>query len=76
MNILASTKLGTTPERKREFVALIVEHAKLNSEEPVENEDVKRFIVCAEKALPHFSVKIVLCLKRDITILTWFQMNV
>ncbi|XP_055307589.1 apoptosis inhibitor 5 homolog [Sitodiplosis mosellana] len=61
MNILAETKLGTTPEGKSELVALAVQQAHLNDEkEPViiKNEDVERFILCATHALPYFSATI------------------
>lgn len=61
MDILASTKLGTTPEGQSELLALIVKRAELNSEDkPVilEDEHVERFIFCANQALPYFSVRI------------------
>lgn len=60
MNILASTTLGTIPKRQNKLVALIVEYAKLNSEEPVTIKHVARFILCANLALPYFSVRTVL----------------
>lgn len=61
MNILASTKLGTTPKGQSELVALTVEQAELNSEEEpviVEDEHVERYILCATQALPYFSVSV------------------
>lgn len=60
MNILSSTKLGTTPKGQSELVALAVEQAELNTEdEPViiEDEHVERYILCANQALPYFSVR-------------------
>ena len=59
MNILASTKLVTTPKGHSELVALAVEQAELNSEEElviIEDEHVERYILCATHALPYFSV--------------------
>lgn len=59
MNILASTKLGTTPKGQSELVALAVEQAELNSEEEpviIEDEHVERYILCANHSLPYFSV--------------------
>lgn len=59
MNILASTKLGTTPKGHAELVQLIIEQAELDSEEElilVEDEVVERYIQCATHALPYFSV--------------------
>lgn len=59
MNILASTKLGTTSKGQSELVQLIIEQAELDSEEEVilvEDEVVERYIQCATHALPYFSV--------------------
>lgn len=59
MNILASTKLGTTSKGQSELVQLIIEQAELNSEEEVilvEDEVVERYVQCATHALPYFSV--------------------
>lgn len=61
MNILASTKLGTTPKGQIELVGLAVEQAELNTEEEpviIEDEHVERYILCANQALPYFSVRI------------------
>lgn len=60
MNILAATKLGTTPKGQAELVALAVEQAELNTEEEpiiIEDEHVERYILCATQALPYFSVR-------------------
>lgn len=59
MNILSSTKLVTTPKGHSELVALAVEQAELNTEEEpviIEDEHVERYILCANQALPYFSV--------------------
>lgn len=58
MNVLASTKLRTTPGGKRELVALAVEQlTKLNTEEIINKDKlVERYILCANHALPYFSV--------------------
>ncbi|XP_055295785.1 apoptosis inhibitor 5 homolog [Sitodiplosis mosellana] len=61
MNILASTKLSTTPKGQSELVALAVEQAELNTEEEpviIEDEHVERYILCATHALPYFSTQI------------------
>lgn len=61
MEILAATKLGTTPKGQSELVALAAEQAELNSEEEpviIEDEHVERFILCATHALPYFSVSV------------------
>lgn len=65
MNILASTKLGTTPKGQSELVALAVEQAELNTAEGsaiiIEDEHVERYILCANHALPYFSVRFTNC---------------
>lgn len=59
MNLLASTKLGSTSKGQGELVALAVEQAELNSEEEpiiILDEHVERYILCATHSLPYFSV--------------------
>lgn len=61
MNLLASTKLGTTSKGQSELVALAIEQAELNSEEEpimIEDEHVERYILCATHCLPYFSVRL------------------
>lgn len=61
MEILAATKLGTTPKGQSELVALAAEQAELNAEEEpviIEDEHVERFILCATHCLPYFSVSV------------------
>lgn len=64
MNILASTKLGSTPKGQSELVALAVEQAELNTEEElIDDEHIERYILCATQALPYFSVRFTKILK-------------
>lgn len=59
MNILGSTKLGTTITGHAELVNLAKEQAELNADIDaitVEDEIVERFIQCATHAMPYFSV--------------------
>lgn len=61
MNILATTKLVTTPKGRSELVALAIEQAELYTEEEpliIEDEHVERYILCATQALPYFSVNL------------------
>lgn len=61
INILSSTKLGSTPKGQSELVQLIIEQAELNSEENniiIEDEVIERYIQCATHALPYFSVNV------------------
>lgn len=58
MNILGSTKLGTTITGHAELVNLAREQAELNADIDaitVEDEIVERFIQCATHAMPYFS---------------------
>lgn len=61
MNILGSTKLGTTITGHAELVNLAKEQAELNADIDaitVEDEIVERFIQCATHAMPYFSVSL------------------
>lgn len=57
MNILSSTKLGSTPTGHAELVNLTTEQAELGADiDPIaiEDEIVERFIQCASHAMPFF----------------------
>lgn len=57
MNMLASTKLGSTTKGQSELVQLAVQ--QMNSDEDpiiIEDEHVERYILCATQVLPYFSV--------------------
>lgn len=59
INILSTTKLGTTPKGHSELVQLIIDQAELNADVDailIEDEVVERYIQCATTALPYFSV--------------------
>lgn len=58
MNMLASTKLGSTSKGQSELVQLAVQ--QMNPEEDpiiIEDEHVERYILCATQVLPYFSVR-------------------
>lgn len=60
MNILGSTKLGSTITGHAELVNLAKEQAELNADIDaitIEDEIVERFIQCATHAMPYFSVR-------------------
>lgn len=59
MNILGSTKLGSTITGHAELVNLATEQAELGADIDaitIEDEIVERFIQCATHAMPYFSV--------------------
>lgn len=59
MNILSSTKLGSTITGHVELVNLAIEQAELGADIDaitIEDEIVERFIQCANHAMPYFSV--------------------
>lgn len=58
MNMLASTKLGSTSKGQTELVQLAVQ--QMNPEEDpimIEDEHVERYILCATQVLPYISVR-------------------
>lgn len=58
MNMLASTKLGSTSKGQSELVQLAVQ--QMNPEEDpiiIEDEHVERYILCSTQVLSYFSVR-------------------